>query len=84
MENKTKKPENKLDDSGKILLEELSHPSLSLKPGGKPKKGSALLIRYWLSLQDWSSGNFNHFHISRSLCRVESVIFAGLAAAWEL
>jgi simple sugar transport system permease protein len=44
MDNKTRKHLEQLDESSKILLDELSHPSLNLKPGGKRKKESVLLI----------------------------------------
>ena len=83
MENKTKKPENKLDDSGKILLEELSHPSLRLKPGGKPKKGSALLIPLLAIITGLVIGAILIIFTSPEVYAGLKVSFsAGLAAAW--
>jgi ABC-type uncharacterized transport system, permease component len=82
MDNKTKKQLQQLDESSKILLDELSHPSLSLKPGEKPKKENILLIPALAIFTGLLVGAILIIFTTPEVYESSSFL-GGLAAAWK-
>jgi simple sugar transport system permease protein len=83
MDNKTKKQGDKFDEAGKILLEELNHPSMNLKPGEKQKKGNVFLIPVLAIFTGLIVGAILIIFTSPEVYAGFKVSFsAGLAAMW--